>query len=64
MSQATCWNSSAKFSCAINELSQIYWLINGKDVAVYHIISTSPETTSGPQITLTIPGSYEFKEHL
>ncbi|KAL5502770.1 hypothetical protein EMCRGX_G009591 [Ephydatia muelleri] len=57
----TCWNSSANFSCAINESLTINWLINGQDTLKYNL--TNPQTnTSGPGgwTTLTIPGSYEF----
>ena len=57
----TCWNSSADFSCAINESKPISWLINGQDVLAQGI--TSPMTIfSGPgaQSTLIIPGLYEF----
>ena len=61
MNMTTCWDSSADFSCAINESKQISWLINGQDVLAHRI--TSPTTIfsgSGAQATLTIPGSYEF----
>ncbi|KAL5502847.1 hypothetical protein EMCRGX_G009683 [Ephydatia muelleri] len=57
----TCWNSSADFSCAINESKPISWLINGQDTVAHRI--TSPMTIfSGPgaQSTLIIPGLYEF----
>ena len=63
MNMTTCWDSSADFSCAINETKQISWLINGQDVVAHRI--TSPTTTfsgSGAQATLIIPGSYEFDE--
>ena len=61
MNMTTCWNSSADFSCVINESKIISWLINGQDVVVHHIPSP-PTIFSGPgaQSTLTIPGSYEF----
>ena len=61
MNMTTCWNSSASFSCAINESKLISWLINGQDVVAHRI--TSPLTIfAGPraQSTLIIPGLYEF----
>ena len=61
MNMTTCWNSSADFSCAINESKPISWLINGQDVVALHI--SSPTTIfpgPGAQSTLKIPGSYEF----
>ena len=42
MNMTTCWNSSANFSCAINESMTISWLINGQDVVAHGI--TSPPT--------------------
>ena len=61
MNMTTCWNSSANFSCAINESMTISWLINGQDVVAHGI--TSPPTillAPGAQSNLIIPGSYEF----
>ena len=61
MNMTTCWNSSANFSCAINESQPITWQINGQDILKYNL--TNPQTTnSGPggQSSLIIPGSYEF----
>ena len=61
MNMTTCWNSSADFSCAINESRIIHWLINGQDVLA-HRITSPPTNISGPgaQSTLTVPGCYEF----
>ena len=61
MNMTTCWNSSASFSCAINESKIIFWLINGQDVLAQGITSPTPIFSgSGAQSTLTVPGSYEF----
>ena len=64
MNMTTCWNSSANFSCAINETKQIFWLINGQDVLKYNLVSpytfTNATSCLGAQSTLIVPGSYEF----
>ena len=60
MNVTMCWNSSANFSCATNESSQIYWEINGRDVVAYNVLGPMTTFMSGAQSILTVPGSYEL----
>ena len=61
MNMTTCWNSSANFSCAINETKQIYWEINGRDIVAYNVLYPTTTFMSGAQSTLIIPGYYQFE---